>query len=194
LADISADITNFSNSANTTQQVAAQTTQTGAVIADGISTWEQVNTAQAGMIGYYSGVGNYSCSGGMCYSGMTAPSGLSFGLVVNFANATYGGTSGTNSSYVQLTNGPINDSTSINSTSFGSSGNAVITLNAETLSNSTNSKFDNTTMTFQNKGGVAAQNVVVNLNYTNSELGNATGTATGTVTPLSQPNSKSPGR
>ena len=190
LADTSGDILGFTNLANNTQTVAAQT-QAGNAIADGISTWQQVNTAQVGMVGYYSGVGNYACSGGMCYSGMTAPSGLSFGLVVNFANATFGGTSGSNSSYVQLTNGPINDSTSITTTAFGAAGNAVITLNA---ANSTSSSFNNTTLTFQNQGGVAAQNVAVNLSYSNSELGNATGSATGAFTSAAGSRAKNPAR
>jgi hypothetical protein len=98
LANTSGDILNFTNSVNTTQQVGSQT-QLGATlsqmstIADGISTWQQVTTAQSGIIGYYSGTGDYSCSGGFCSSGTTAPSGLSFALVVNFANRTCGGTS-----------------------------------------------------------------------------------------------------
>ena len=178
LAGTAGDVLNLSNSANATQQGAAQTSaETGSDIADGLSTWDQVRSVQTGT-GYYQGTGDYSCSGGACAKGMTVAGGLNFAMNVDFAARAITGGS------VSLTPGNaggISDSTSINRISYGAAGNAVTTLNAAN-GNDTNSNFDNTTLSFMNRDGTAAKDMQVDLVYASSYGSSASGSAIGTLT------------
>ena len=169
LANASGDILNFTNAANAAQQAAAQT---GNSIADSLSTWDQVRSIQTGS-GFYSGIGDYFCQGGTCYTGANVPGGLTFHLDVDFGARTYGNVS---TSLISLS-GPLGDSASIAPTSFsGLPGNAVITIN-----NPINTQFNNTTISLMNQGGVAARNATLILQYATYNSGNisATGAVTG---------------
>jgi hypothetical protein len=64
---------------------------------------------------------------------------------------------------------------------FGSNGNASVTL-SQSGGGIINSGFDGTTLSFQNKGGVAAKNMLINLVYSGS-AGTASGSATGSIVP-----------
>jgi len=195
LAGASGDIINFSNSANNTQQNTSQQTneqtliQTGSSIADGVSTWDQLRNAQSGMTGSYSGIGSVVCNGGSCSTNQIIPgiadtSGLSFNVSVDFTARSISGGS------VSLLGIPGigNASTSILSTPFAplsATGNATIPLSG--LNTSGDPGFFTggpTTMSFMNRGGVAAQNMKVDLHYFNSGSNTTvTGSATGPFVP-----------
>jgi len=179
LAGATGDILGYANTSDTTQQVASQTSATDAGgIVNGVSTWDQVRSAFAGQAGYYSGVGSYTCSGGSCGAGGSGY--LSILVNVDFNARTYGG----GSSDIALggtTGNFISDSTSILQKSFGSSGNAAVTLSSS-AGDITNSAFNGSTLSFQNRGGVAAQDVKVDLNYANSLSATASGSAVATFT------------
>ncbi len=182
----------FSGSQNNLQTWASQT---GSGIADGLSSWEQVTNAQSGLLGTYSGTGDYSycsCTGGSCGSGTTVPDGMNFNISVDF------GARAITSGSVSIASMPSigNTSTSIaygasgpNQIPFGSSGPASIPLSAG------NSVGDSgfyshpdgpTTLSFMNRGGVAAQDMKVDLKYVTSFSGSsyqATGSAIAPFTP-----------
>ncbi|MDD5628605.1 MAG: FecR domain-containing protein [Elusimicrobia bacterium] len=181
LASTSGDILSLANAANTTQQVAAQT---GSAIADGLSTWDQVRSVETG-VGYYSMVGDYTCSGGMgCGAGTTVPGGLSASIDVDFGARTL------SNGHIALT-GLINDSnTQATTDSFATlTGNAVFgkSINFGPDTGTAGGDFSKTTLSFMNRGGVAAQDLKVDLQYINTTSGTttATGSATGSFTPTS---------
>jgi len=151
-------------------------------IADGLSTWDQVRGVQTGT-GYYQGTGDYSfCLGGSCSTAKTVTGGLSLTMNVDFAaRAITSGSLSLNSGNAPNNLGGISDSTSFNQIKYGSStGNAVTTLTAANGS-LTNSNFDNTTLSFMNRGGTAAKDVTVKLAYASSSGGSASGSVTGTL-------------
>ncbi|MCX5795388.1 MAG: FecR domain-containing protein [Elusimicrobia bacterium] len=181
-AGTSADVLNFSNSANTAQQTAAQT---ASPIADGLSTWDQVRSLQG--TGSYSGVGDYFCSGGTaCGAGTNVPGGLTFQLSVDFGARVLSGGN------ISLS-GPITDSAPQSSAdSFaGSTGNAIFgkTLNGFGPSLGTSGgDFSKTTVSFMNRGGTAAADMKVDLQYSNSATAaTATGSATGSLQTATAP-------
>ncbi len=187
LAGMAGDVLNLSNLANDMQQVASQTFANTTIadglstIADGLSTWDQVRSVQTGT-GYYAGIGNYSCSGGSCGNGMIVPGGLDFRMNVDFAARAITGGS-VNLAFLPGTASGISDGTLLKPIPYVSaSGNAVTTLTAANGS-LINSNFDNTTLTFMNRGGTAAKDMVVKLDYHASSYGSsASGLATGTLT------------
>ena len=144
------------DSANRAVQDIAAITD-AASITDGIARWDDVRSIQSGLA-TYSGQGNFSVVGGG--SGI-----MDLDLEVDFGARTYGGSN----SQLSLISG-LEATTYISQNSFSSlDGSAVITLLSPV--NSTNSYFDNTTFTFENQGGVAAKDVVVNLVFSNPQQG-----------------------
>ncbi|HOW89567.1 MAG TPA: hypothetical protein PL037_04735, partial [Elusimicrobiales bacterium] len=128
----------------------------GSAILDGISTWDQVRRTETGTA-YYSGDGTYQDSWG-------GTGDMHLAFEVDFGGRTYGG----GSSQLSMTN--LEQYTDILQSSFESlTGPATITLVSPV--NSTNPNFNNTTISFVNQGGVAAQSVDVNLLWSDPQLG-----------------------
>ena len=139
----------------------------GGTFADGISIWDEVRTITTGE-GVYSGAAAYSSPLG--------PGTMTLYFEVDFANRIFG--SDTNSSYLSLSI-PISHTTYLYENSFDSlpaGNNAVITLDGSAYNCSW--EFQDTTLTFENAGNVAAQNVRVDLLYDNLSTNQASGSMT----------------
>jgi len=176
LATQSTEIGQISNALNTDTTNAAQ--ENAKSIANSLSTWDQMRSIETGVV-TFSGSGIYAGNIGPTALRVNTSIGnggiMSVVLDVDFGARTYGG--GGSQIYLD----PAGLYTNINSTHFGDSGPAVVTLLYE-KGNHTDSRFDNTTIQFQNRGGVVAKDIVVNLKY-NDGYSTATGNATATAGP-----------
>jgi len=190
LANTSADMISFSNSANTTVTGGAQLDNAIALgngIAEGFSTWEQVLSISQGQAYYYSSAG-ITCSG--CVS--TLPLGA-LQLQIDFNSRTIGGpngpinpANGSMGSFIQLngvtstvdtlqqTIGLIHfdsltgDASLVLKTSPSAPNEMALgglTLNGESASPLVSGSFDGTTIKLRNSGGVAAAAALTNLQF-----------------------------
>ncbi|HAF95601.1 MAG: hypothetical protein A2021_02105 [Elusimicrobia bacterium GWF2_52_66] len=141
---------------------------------DGISTWDHVRSIETGLVSY-NGTGLCALAGsaGGEYT-------VDFAMQVDFAARQYGG----GASILALGNGETNFSTSILPGDFSDlTGNAAITLSSD-LSNIENQAFNNSLVTFNNAGSVAAANATVDVNYSD---GMNSGTTQLTANPVPVP-------
>jgi len=165
-AGLDADFAALAANANSVQTNASQIGGNG--LPDGLTTWQAL--AMIPGSGVYSGAGTYACTGGLCGGSGSA----NFTLDVSFASRLLTGGSialGASGSFP-------GDSGNFAPTSFPSSGNAILTVSG---SNFSNTNFNSTTVSFENKGGVPAGAAALNLNYTNSSFGvSGSGSVVGT--------------
>jgi len=163
-ASLDADFNALAGNANGIQSNVSQF-DLGGSIPDGTSDWSQF--ARLSGSGVYNGSGIYTCAGITCV-GPSQP--FNFNFTANFdLKAVTGGT-------IALTVGggtnPLSANDTINNTPFGTSGQAVLTVN------NSSAFYNGTTLTFANSGGIAAKNVTLTLQY-NDVSNTATGTASG---------------
>ncbi|MDD5656535.1 MAG: FecR domain-containing protein [Elusimicrobia bacterium] len=181
LAVAADDVSQLSESLNTDTVNAAQEAAKAAELAAGISKWDDVRSVEAGTAVY----SVFQPQGGMCFGGICssgAPIDVSATLLVDFGARTYGGEGQVTSDVSILNSGlGFSDSTMILPASFADlTGDAVITLAPGDIPNHTNSNFDNTTLTFRNRDGIAAKDLAVVVEYNDSLSSvSAAGAATG---------------
>ncbi len=144
-ADTSLMTQTLDNAANRALQDIAET---AANITNGIASWNDLRSIQSGLATYFgSGITNNAKP-------------ISLALAVDFGARTYGSAS----SFLSIQDQTYNPTTNISNTSFASlSGTAAIRLTYGV--NSSNSEFNNTTLTFENVGGIAAKAVKADVVY-----------------------------
>lgn len=156
------------------QFAAQQNTTNNAGLADGLGRWEDVQllTGGGGNAAYL-GAGTYTCTGAETCSGGGSGA-FDFTLLVDFTNKTVGG----GSSSINMTSGPLNNSTTVGVVNYSSYGSGPATLSLtnalDSQSGYTSASFD-----FMNKNGQAGQEGRLSFTYSASDT--ASGTATGTL-------------
>ncbi|HAM37050.1 MAG TPA: hypothetical protein DEB40_05555 [Elusimicrobia bacterium] len=163
------------NNMDNNQVIASQTNG----IVDGLSTWDQVRGVEAGIV-IYDGQGTYTCSGPNCAGGIGTSS---LFLDVDFGARQFQG------SIVLQPASPGGlvgiQSTSILNTSFSSlSGNASVLLHSGGggPGNINNADFDNSVLSFHNRGGIAAKDAKVDILFDDHAMVGAPTTAAGSAT------------
>ncbi|OGR59951.1 MAG: hypothetical protein A2X36_06810 [Elusimicrobia bacterium GWA2_69_24] len=156
-------------------QTTVVASQTGGGIVDGPSTWDQVRNSVITGSGYYTISGVCSIQGFQSGS-----SNYSFFVDVDFGNkAVTNWSLGLNGGVLGNLSASRNSSTWPSGIPFGAGGAAAYVFTASDLSGATG--FAGSNFTFQNAGGVAAQQMQMNLVYTDGSSSIAPGTASGTA-------------
>ncbi|MBI4423488.1 MAG: FecR domain-containing protein [Elusimicrobia bacterium] len=143
----------------------------GMELRDSTSRWERLRSIPEGKASYKTEGLAYACSGGpACGSGATGR--WSYQVDIDFSARTVGG----GGSGI-VVDGPIGASTQILSQSFGAlTGDAALTLRAPV--GLSDGRFDGTSLTFQDRGGIPAKAVTVDLRVVDGLGGAGTGTGT----------------
>ncbi|MCX5788731.1 MAG: FecR domain-containing protein [Elusimicrobia bacterium] len=197
LADTNADLNKAQNNSSLTNTASQESTRENGATS-GISSWEDLRVLTGAAT--YSGSGTYSFTSAA--NSLAQTGNWEFHLNVDFTNRTVGGmttgTTGSSSSYLRATSGPVAYPTNLNPssdwsrTSFDSlTGNATLTQKSSSTPGpgeiqGNNSAFDGTKIQFNTVDRTAAHEVQVDMQYSSTN-GTASGTAkapcTNTLTP-----------
>lgn len=169
LAGDSQDLASLTGELGSTLSNTVQGINSGA-----ISTWDAVRTLTTGT-GVYAGVGTYACSGGsQCNFSAGATGTFDFNATLNF------GTQQIQSGSLVLA-GPLTYTATLIAQSYsGFTGQAKeVLVNGTNVSSTGSSNFSNTVITLQDRNGVIAKDVLIDLKFSDSSSNTGTGTGSG---------------